>query len=208
MKQHAVVFPCAPVAANGTKGAHRALVPRMISETTGSTPTALVAAIQGGSQTALRQLYDLESRRLYGIALRILGRPDQAADAVQETFLQVWQNAAAYMPERGAAAAWLTGIVRYRALDIRRRHSREFLQEMPSEVLSDAALTAEFDARLAHAALRRCLEALDENQRRCVVLAFVEGLSHTDIADRTASPLGTVKSWVRRGLLSLRSCLG
>ena len=182
---------------------------RFMSESAAHSPaTALVEQIQQGSETALRQLYDLESRRLFGIALRILGRADQAADAVQEAFLQVWQNAAAYTPERGDAAAWLTGITRYRALDIKRRHAREILQENPAETVPHIVPSAELDARLSHAALRRCLEALDESQRSCVLLAFVEGLSHADIAGRTATPLGTVKSWVRRGLLSLRSCLG
>ncbi len=169
----------------------------------------LIAAIQRGSEPALRELYRRESRRLFGIARRILGRDDLAAEALQEAFLQVWQNAASFTPERGDAAAWLTGIVRYRALDLRRRHAREMSAEpMPADRLTEPALEDSPEARLVESALRRCLEALEGNQRQSILLAYVEGLSHADIAVRSAAPLGTVKSWVRRGLLSLKACLG
>lgn len=169
----------------------------------------LIEAVQGGSRMALKRLYELESRRLYGIALRILRRPELAADALQDTFLQVWRNAHSFSAERGDASAWLTGIVRYRALDVLRKTGREVLSDDPT--LGDGAderdLVAEIDSKVAAGALRRCLDLLEENQRRCVALAFVDGLSHADIAARLSAPLGTVKSWIRRGLLSLRSCL-
>jgi RNA polymerase sigma-70 factor, ECF subfamily len=169
----------------------------------------LVLAVQRGSRAALKRLYELESRRLYGIALRIVRRPDVAADALQEVFVQVWQNAASFAPERGSAAAWLTGIARFRALDAVRKLGREVLSDDPA--LGDRAdepdMAAAIDLRVAQGALRRCLDALDDKQRRCIVLAFVDGLSHAEIAERLPAPLGSVKSWVRRGLLSLRSCL-
>jgi RNA polymerase sigma-70 factor, ECF subfamily len=169
----------------------------------------LMEAIQRGSQAALKRLYDLESRRLYGIALRIVRRPEIAADALQDAFVQIWRNAASYSAERGDASAWLTGIVRYRALDAARKLRREVLS-------SDAALgdRAEepniielIDSKVTASALSRCLGLLDESQKRCVVLAFVDGLSHAEIAGRLPAPLGSVKSWIRRGLISLRSCL-
>jgi RNA polymerase sigma-70 factor (ECF subfamily) len=169
----------------------------------------LVLAVQRGSRAALKRLYELESRRLYGVALRIVRRPDVAADALQEVFVQVWQNAASFAPERGSAAAWLTGIARFRALDAVRKLGREVLSDDPA--LGDRAeepdMAAEIDLRVAQGALRRCLDALDDKQRRCIVLAFVDGLSHAEIAERLPAPLGSVKSWVRRGLLALRSCL-
>ncbi len=169
----------------------------------------LIAAIGRGSRAALKRLYELESSRLYGIALRIARRPDIAADVLQETFIQVWQNARSFSPERGSGAAWLTGIVRFRAIDAVRKLGREILSDDPR--LGDEAIEPDvierIDAKAEAEALRRCLEQLDDSQRRCVVLAFVDGFSHAEIAERLAEPLGTVKSRVRRGLLSLRSCL-
>jgi RNA polymerase sigma-70 factor (ECF subfamily) len=174
-----------------------------------SSPRDLIEAVQRGSRPALKRLYELESRRLYGIALRITRRPELAADALQDAFVQVWQNARSFSPERGDAAAWLTGIVRYRALDMLRQAGREIPSDDPA--LGDAPIEPDVVERLAQklaeAPLRRCLGELDENQRRCVVLAFVDGLSHAEIASKLPAPLGSVKSWVRRGLLSLRSCL-
>src|SRR5579875_2262567 len=141
----------------------------------------LIDAVARGDQGALRRLYERESRRLYGIALRIVRRPEIAAEVLQDAFLQIWQKAASYAPERGDPAAWLTGIVRYRGIDAVRN--------------------------LGRGALRRCLDELDDNQRRCILLAFVDGLTHAEIAARLSAPLGSVKSWVRRGLVSLRRCL-
>lgn len=174
-----------------------------------SAAAALIEAAGRGNQAALRRLYELESRRLYGIALRIVRRPAIAAEVLQEVFVQVWRNARTFSPTRGAAEAWLTGIVRYRALDAVRKQGREILSDDPA--LGDRPLEPDvierIDAAADAGALRRCLGALDDSQRRCVMLAFVDGLSHSEIAVRLAAPLGSVKSWVRRGLLALRSCL-
>jgi len=174
-----------------------------------SSPGDLIAAVQRGSQAALKRLYELESRRLYGIALRIVRRPEVAADAVQDAFIQVWENAGSFSAERGTVAAWLTGIVRYRALDLVRKLGHEVLSDDPAlgDRIEDPDVLQRIDAKAAESALRRCLALLDDNQRRCITLAFVDGFSHADIAARLATPLGTVKSWVRRGLISLRSCL-
>jgi RNA polymerase sigma-70 factor (ECF subfamily) len=172
-------------------------------------PDELIVAVQRGSRAALKRLYELESRRLYGVALAILRRPELAADALQDAFIQVWQNAQSFSAARGNAAAWLTGIVRYRALDAVRKGRREVLSDDPA--LGDRAeepdLLERLDRRLAGDALKRCLDTLEEKQRRSILLAFVEGLSHAEIAARLNAPLGSVKSWVRRGLLALRSCL-
>src|SRR5262249_50057328 len=169
----------------------------------------LIDAVRHGSQVALKRLYEIESGRLYGIALRIVRRPDIAADVLQEAFVQIWQNAAAFSAERGADAAWLTGIVRFRALDAARRHGREVLTDDPT--LGDAPLEPDviekIDAAAEAGALTRCLKLLDNEQQRCIVLAFVDGFSHSEIAERVKAPLGSVKSWIRRGLLSLRRCL-
>ncbi|HEY5048383.1 MAG TPA: sigma-70 family RNA polymerase sigma factor [Rhizomicrobium sp.] len=174
-----------------------------------SSAATLVEAVGRGSRLALKRLYDLESRRLYGIALRIVRRPEVAADVLQEAFIQVWQNAGSYAPERGAAQAWLTGIVRFRALDAVRKSRREVLSDDPA--LGDSAEEPDVIERIGAAAeagaLRRCLGLLDDVQRRSVVLAFVDGLTHSQIAERLAQPLGTIKGRIRRGLAALRDCL-
>jgi RNA polymerase sigma-70 factor (ECF subfamily) len=170
---------------------------------------ALVEAVARGSETALRRIYEQESRRLYGIALRIARRPALAADALQDAFVQIWQSAGSFSAERGNAAAWLTAIVRYRALDALRKAGREEPSDDPAlgDRVEEPDQLEQIDRPLQRDALRRCLGTLDENQRRCIMLAFVDGLSHSEIAERLPAPLGSVKSWVRRGLLSLRSCL-
>ena len=157
---------------------------------------------------ALRELYDRESGRLYGVALRITRQPSLAADAVQDTFLQVWQQAGRFDPSRGAAGAWLASLVRYRSIDIARRRLREHAgyeapeQEDPSpDALSQLVGSTEAEA------LRRCLETLDGRRRELVVMAFVDGLSHTELAERLAAPLGSIKSWIRRSLAALKQCL-
>ena len=169
----------------------------------------LIEAVGGGSQAALKRLYELESKRLYGIALRIVRRPEIASDVLQEAFVQIWQNAPAFSAERGVGAAWLTGIVRFRALDAVRKTSREVLSGDPG--LGDEPLEPDVIEKIGASAeaeaLRRCLKLLDEEQQRCVLLAFVDGMSHSEIAERIKAPLGSVKSWIRRGLLAMRRCL-
>ena len=169
----------------------------------------LILAVQRRSRPALKRLYELEGRRLFGVALRIVRRSDIAADVLQDAFLQIWEKALTFSPDRGEAAAWLTSIVRYRAIDAVRRTRRELLVEdaAPDDLADEPDVLGWLDRYLAKHALRRCLDKLDDNQRRCIALAFVNGLTHAEIADRLAAPLGSVKSWVRRGLMTLRSCL-
>ncbi|MEI9983097.1 MAG: sigma-70 family RNA polymerase sigma factor [Aliidongia sp.] len=128
---------------------------------------------------------------------------------VQDAFLQVWHRAATFDPARGSAKAWLVSIVRYRALDAAQKRSREILTDDPG--LADgaedfdpvAALAARRDGNRLHA----CLETLEERNRRAILLAFVDGLTHSEIAERITTPLGTVKAWIRRGLAALKTCL-
>ncbi len=169
---------------------------------------ALIHRCDGGDRAAFRLLYDRWGNRLYGIALRITRQASLAADATQDAFVQVWQQAHRFDPERGGPEAWLIGIARYRALDIVRRQSREVPGYEPEERADE---TPDALARLVStaegAALHRCLNELEEDRRRLVVMAFVEGLSHSELAERMSVPLGTVKSWIRRSLISLRGCL-
>jgi RNA polymerase sigma-70 factor (ECF subfamily) len=161
-----------------------------------------------GDRGAFRLLYDRWGNRLYGIALRITREAALAADATQDAFVQIWQQAHRFDPGRGSAEGWLIGIVRYRALDIIRRRSREVPGYEAEDREDDApnALTRLLNTAEG-AALHRCLGELEEDRRRLVVLAFVDGLSHSELAERMSVPLGTIKSWIRRSLISLRGCL-
>ncbi len=161
-----------------------------------------------GDRAAFRQLYEMQSPRLYGLALRLMQQPALAADAVHDAFIQVWQRAERFDPARGAAEAWLTSLLRYRAIDILRRRSREqYGHEQAEEPDPSPDALAQLGERAEGEALRRCLAELEDGQRRVVMLAFIEGLSHSELAVRLQAPLGTVKSWVRRALLGLRRCL-
>lgn len=171
-----------------------------------------VEACARGDAEALRALYERESRWLLGVANRIVRDRHTAHDVLQEAFVQIWQRAGTYQRALGSARGWVYTVVRHKALDEARRASRETpagdlrdaLSEQPDEAAFDAsALSGHADA----AALTRCLDALDTQKRDCIVSAFVEGLTHDQIATRLAAPLGSVKSWIRRGLLSLKACL-
>lgn len=161
-----------------------------------------------GDRAAFRHLYDLQSPRLYGLALRLMQQPALAADAVHDAFIQVWQRSARFDPARGAAEAWLSSLLRYRAIDILRRRSREqYGLERSDQADPSPDAFEQLSGSGESEALHRCLQELEEAQRRVVLLAFMEGLSHSELATRLQAPLGTVKSWVRRALLGLRRCL-
>ncbi len=170
---------------------------------------SLLARCGAGDRTAFRRLYDLQSARLYGQALRLTRQPQLAADAVHDAFLQVWQRSLRFDPARGHAEAWLSSLLRYRAIDILRKRRREsYGQEPPDEPDTGPTPLDQLVSSAEGSALQRCLEQLEEGQRRVVLLAFLDGLSHSELARRLQAPLGTVKSWVRRALLGLRECLG
>lgn len=161
-----------------------------------------------GDRIAFRQLYELKAPHLYAVALRITRQAPLAADAVHDALLQVWQNAARFDPARGSADGWLVALVRYRALDLARRRAREIPGlEMPEEADDQPDALARMVSSADGRALIKCLSTLEEDRRRLVVMAFVNGLSHTEIAERLATPLGTVKSWIRRSLAALKRCL-
>ena len=157
---------------------------------------------------AFRSLYDLHSARLYAIALRITRQPALASDAVHDAFLQVWRNAARFDPERGNADGWLISLVRYRALDIARRQVREQPGlEIPEQVDPDPDALSMMMSGAEGRALKLCLDQIDASRRSLVVLSFINGLTQSQIAEKLGQPLGTVKSTIRRVLLSLRACL-
>ena len=171
-------------------------------------PATLLHRCAHGDRRAFRALYDAWSGRLHGVALRIVRQPSLAADATHDAFVQVWQQAHRFDPERGSAEAFLISLVRYRALDIIRRTGRETPGYEPEEQVDESPdALSRMVATAEGAALQRCLERLETGRRRMVVLAFVDGLSHAELAQKLSTPLGTVKSAIRRSLLALRECL-
>ena len=166
---------------------------------------AALARCASGDRSALRVIYDIEGGRMAGVARRILRRQDFAEEAVQDCFIRVWSAARSYDPQKGAARTWLYAILRNCALSILRDEGRFVSHDDKiEEAATESAL-----ARLPElSALRRCLEQLDAQRRAVLVLAYVHGLSHGELAGRLGVPLGTVKSWVRRSLISLQECMG
>jgi RNA polymerase sigma-70 factor (ECF subfamily) len=168
----------------------------------------LIQRCAGQDRVALRLLYDREAARLYGIALRITRQSALAADVVHDAFIAIWQRAASFDADRGAAGAWLVSIVRHRAIDIIRRRDREVLGETLPEVAdSDPDALARLVSSDDASALHRCLGTLEDDKRHMILLGFVDGLSHSELAVRLAIPLGTVKSSIRRALAALKRCL-
>lgn len=158
---------------------------------------------------AFRRLYDQQSPTLYAVAMRITRDAALASDAVHDALLQVWRNAARFDPARGQGRAWLVTLVRYRALDMISRTRREVLGAEMAEPVDPEPLALErLQATREGQALHRCLETVEPARRSLIVLAFVDGLTHTEVAARLRQPLGTVKSSIRRALLALRACLG
>jgi RNA polymerase sigma-70 factor, ECF subfamily len=168
----------------------------------------LLLRCSNGDRAAFRTLYDRWSGRLHGIALRITRQAPLAADATHDAFVQVWQQAHRFDPARGSAEAFLISLVRYRAMDIVRRRGREIPGYEPQDRADDTPdALAQLVGSAEGEALHRCLALLDAERRRLIVMAFVDGMSHSELAEKLNVPLGTVKSWIRRSLLSLRECL-
>lgn len=173
---------------------------------------ALLARVSGGDAASLRALYDGCAGRAMSIAYRVLGSRSEAEEVVQETFVQVWRQAASYDASRGGAMAWIATIVRSRALDrLRTRAASERAVARSEEELDSPTAPAppELAAqRELRTQVMAALAALPLEQRSAIELAYYEGLSHTEIAARLGDPLGTVKTRVRLGLAKLAAVLG
>ena len=171
--------------------------------------SALVARVKGRDAEALALLYDRHAGRLMGLAQRILGDTGEAEEVLQEVFLYVWKAAAAFDPARGPVLAWLLVATRSRSIDrLRSRRTGRSggtvaLEEAP-ETASRQDVEADAAGREWEARCRAAIGELPEDQRRALELAYFEGLTHQEIAQRTGTPLGTVKTRVRLGLMKLR----
>jgi len=190
--------------------------------TTDDPEAALVALLervgrrQREGELALRALYDLTAGKLFGLALKVTGRRDWAEDVLQEAFLTIWRSAADYRATLSPPLAWMGMVVRSRALDFLRRRTSaraDAVQELDDAVTESVAGDGPDPADTAQAseqawALHECLRKLEGRQREVVSLAYLRDLSHAELAEQLQLPLGTVKTWIRRGLDQLRGCMG
>lgn len=171
---------------------------------------AALQACARGERFALRALYEREARWLLGVAMRIVRDRERAEDVLHDAFLQVWDHAASFEPALGSARGWIYTVVRHAALKALREPARlQAVDVAELTALSDAQQQAadDDDRALDADSLERCLQRLEAPRRACVVHAFVDGYTHEQIAERLNTPLGTVKSWIRRSLASLKECL-
>ncbi|MEM9782326.1 MAG: sigma-70 family RNA polymerase sigma factor [Pseudomonadota bacterium] len=170
---------------------------------------ALLSAVADGDERSLAALYDAAGAKLFGIALRITRERSLAEDALQEAFVHVWQNADRYERGRGSPMAWLTVIVRNRSIDLLRRRGRgvqgRSVGDDALEAMADPV--AATDGGVEVLALARCLERMEERGQELVLLAYFEGWTREELAQRFEAPVNTIKTWLRRGLLGLRACL-
>lgn len=176
---------------------------------------ALLDRVALADESALRELYELTSSRLYGVAVRVVSNRDWAEDVLQEAFLNIWRIASDYKATLSPPMAWMGLVVRSRGLDFLRRRTSERADSMQEldDVISDTVagnspnpmdVTQASEQALA---LHQCLSQLENKQREVVSLAYMRDLSHGELAEQLKLPLGTVKSWIRRGLEQLRRCM-
>lgn len=175
---------------------------------------AALAACARGDQAALRGIYDRDGRRLLGVALRIVRHRQIAEEVLHDAFLNIWTRAGSFDPARGAGRGWIYSVVRNQALTLARSGEREVptgedeLEALDAAGAQAAGMDEAFALRQDMGRLHDCLVGLDAAKRNSILYAYVDGCSHSEIAERLQSPLGTVKAWIKRGLSALRECMG
>jgi RNA polymerase sigma-70 factor, ECF subfamily len=177
-----------------------------------SPDAALVRRLLQRDVSAFEELYDRHSRLVYALVLRILQQATTAEEVVQDVFLQLWRNTAQYDGSRGPFVPWLLAIARNRALDqLRLKSERQRRREDQTDELPPVVAIPDFEGSLDEKRLatrvRELMNSLNPQQKRAIELAYFEGLSHSEIANALKEPLGTVKSWIRNGLLRLKEGL-
>ncbi len=193
-------FPPVPELANLATGKSHKLY------TSSSYPDSLLMAlVQQGDENALSRLFDLHSKLVYSVALRILRDPCEAEDVLQEVYLQMWRVPGAFTAVRGGLCGWLAVITRNRSIDIlRQRRPMYPIEDMPLAMPHNVADDAEHLILIGRA--RSAIAGLPEVQRSALEMAFFEGCTHAEIARASGVPLGTIKTRIRTGLQALRAC--
>jgi RNA polymerase sigma-70 factor, ECF subfamily len=181
-------------------------------ETSANSLEALLTQVAMGNRAAFDALYRATANQLFGICLRVLAQHSEAEDALQDVFTVVWRKAAQFDPTRAGAISWLAMIARNKAIDRLRsmpaQHSRASLELAKDVEDPGASPPQELQAATDRAQLEYCLERLEPRRRSLIRAAFFDGLTYEELAASTETPLGSIKSWIRRGLTQLRECLG
>ena len=168
---------------------------------------ALLRKVATGNQQAFNELYSLTSGQLFAVALKMLKNRDSAEEAVQEAYVSIWYKADYYKEGQGTVLTWMVSIVRYRVLDMLRskkvRKEDTLTDDDMLELDSPEVEVSQYDIKIEN-----CMNELEQQQRQAIHLAYFNGLSHSEVMAHLNLPLGTIKSWIRRGLTSLQRCLG
>ena len=175
---------------------------------------ALQACARGDHQ-ALQQIYQHESCYLLGVALRIVRQRQQAEDVLHDAFMNIWTQSASFDAAAGSGRGWIYSVVRHQALNAVRSSGREVsVDEETAEALdAQSSMLAHrdtmdaFELNASMGKLNECLQRLEPARRNCILYAYVDGCSHGEIAERTQTPLGTVKAWIKRSMGTLRECM-
>ncbi|MGD8912687.1 MAG: sigma-70 family RNA polymerase sigma factor [Candidatus Thiodiazotropha sp.] len=171
----------------------------------------LLAACALNDRKAFSHLYNITSAKLYGVVLRILNREDWAQDCLQDAYIKVWHNAGSYRVHLAAPLTWMSTIARNQALDLLRKRKREVMQSdekgFPEQIDANPLPLEGLSRSDEGRRLEKCLQELKGQQRQVIALAYFKGMTHDELAAYTDTPLGTIKTWIRRGLDQLRRCL-
>jgi RNA polymerase sigma-70 factor, ECF subfamily len=182
-----------------------------MSETNANSLEILLAQVAMGDRAAFNTLYRSTAGRLFGICLRVLSQRSEAEDALQDVYTAVWRKAAQFDATKASATAWLAMIARNKAIDRLRSmpaHQARSSLELAENVEDTAAsLPQQVQTATDRARLEHCLERLEPRRRSLIRAAFFDGLTYEELSAKIEAPLGSIKSWIRRGLLQLRECL-
>jgi RNA polymerase sigma-70 factor (ECF subfamily) len=157
-----------------------------------------------GDKHAFSTLYQQTSGKLFAISLNMLSNRAHAEEVLQDAFIKIWHNASEYDASKGTVISWMISIVRYRSLDALRYNKVRKEQTMGDDDFDIQSVDVNYDENTK---LVNCIEQLEPQQKQAIHLAYYKGLSHSELVDHIESPLGTVKSWIRRGLTQLQRCL-
>lgn len=175
----------------------------------------LLDRVSARDEAAFRRLYELASPRMFGLALHIVRQRAAAEDVLQESFITVWRAAGNFQGALSPPMAWMGMIVRSRAIEVLRRRvtdrstvTQEFEGETADTLLSTTPEPwATVDASRQALALRNCLDRLDSKHKQAIILAYLRDMTHSELAEHVKVPIGTIKTWIRRGLATLRDCM-
>ena len=203
------MLPCGPCR-HKSRGVTVPLSPQPTTDAARARLVEALVATGAEDRAAFSTLYKLTSAKLFGVCLRICGERQAAEDVLSEVYLTIWRRAGAYEPGRASPISWLATIARNRAIDWRRSAGRKVaitLDEAPEVADPEPSAEQKIVTNDEDQRLHLCLDQLDDKQRGAIRTAFFDGLTYAELAEREGVPLGTMKSWVRRGLMRLTDCL-